>query len=133
MWSTGERVRALLQQLQSWKENSQSYPASRPELQNLPGPDVGEVTCMSPRVLGSFRVNLRFLVYLLPLAFVAGTLLHAKIWYLCLSVILLRLLLSAPFWRHRDRFPAFPASSGNSSTDNKAPTVVSSANLTPTV
>lgn len=132
MWRSGERVHALLRRLQSWKENSHSYPESRAEFQNLVSPAVGEVTCMSPRVLGTFRVNLRFLVYLLPLAIVAGTLLHAEIWYLCLSVILLRLFLSAPFWRYRDRLPAFPASSGNSSTNDKAAAAVSPANLTPT-
>ena len=132
MWRSGRRVHALLQRLQSWKENSESYPESRPELQNLPAPAIGEVTCMSPRVLGTFRANLRFLVYLLPLAFVAGVLLHAEIWYLCLSVILLRLFLSAPFWRYRDKFPAFPAPGANSSMSHKAATTASPANLTPT-
>ena len=132
MWSSGERVSALLQRLQSWKENSQIYPESRPELKNLPGPAMGEVTCMSPRVFGTFRANLGFLLYLLPLAFVAGTLLHAEIWYVCISVILLRLFSSIPYWRYRDRFPPFPASSGNSSMGDKAATAVSPANLTPT-
>jgi hypothetical protein len=132
MWSSGECVRALLQRLQSWKENSQSYAESRPELQNLPAPAVAEVTCMSPRVLGTFRVNLGFLVYLLPLAFVAGTLLHAEIWYLCLCVIVLRLFMSIPFWRYRDKFPAFPASSVISCSGGKTATASSPANLTPT-
>ena len=132
LWRAGERVQALLQRLQSWQENPQSYPQAKPELQNLPGPAIGAVTCMSPRVLGTFRVNLRFLVYLLPLAFVAGTLLHAEIWYLCLSVILLRLFLSVPFWRYRDKFPAFPASSGASSMTGKSATANSAVNLTPT-
>lgn len=84
---------------------------------------------MSPRVLGTFRVNLRFLVYLLPLAIVAGTLLHAEIWYVCLCVILLRLFMSVPYWRYRDKFPPFPTSSGTSSMAGKAATAGSPANL----
>lgn len=115
IWRSAERVRALLARLQSWKENSHSCPEATPELQNLPSPAIGQVTCMSPRVAGTFRVNLGFLIYLLPLAFLAGALLHVEIWYLCLSVILLRLFLSVPFWRYRDKFPVFPAPGGNSS------------------
>lgn len=130
MWRSEERVGALLARLQSWKENSQSYPETRPELQDLPSPAIGEVTCMSPRVVGSFRVNLGFLIYLLPLAIVAGTVLRVETWYLCLCVILLRLFLSAPFWRYRDKFPVFPASSSSSSVAEK--TAPSSADLTPT-
>ena len=85
---------------------------------------------MSPRVLGTLRVNLRFLVYLLPLGIVAGTLLHAEIWYLCCCVILLRLFMSVPYWRYRDKFPAFPASSGSSSMAERTATAGSPANLT---
>jgi Zn-dependent protease with chaperone function len=129
VWRAGERVRALYHRLQSWKENSQSYPEIRTELGDLPSPAVGEVTCMSPRVLGTLRVNLRFLTYLLPLAIVSGMLLHAETWYLCFCVILLRLFMSVPYWRYRDRFPAFPASSGTSSMNGKAATAGSPANL----
>ena len=131
MWRSGERVRSLYQRLQSWKENSQSYPEATPELQNLPSPAIGQVTCMSPRVAGTFRVNLGFFIYLLPLAFLAGTLLQVEIWYLLLSVILLRLIMSVPFWRYRDKFPVFPAPSGNSSVGEKAPATASPADLTP--
>ena len=132
IWHSAERVRALLARLQSWKENSQSYPETRPELQNLPEPAIGQVTCMSPRVVGSFRLNLRFLIYLLPLAFLAGTLLQVGIWYPCLCVILLRLIMSVPYWRYRDKFPAFPASSGISSMAEKVAAAASPADLTPT-
>lgn len=131
-WHSGERVRALLARLQSWKENSQSYPESKPELQNLTSPAIGAVTCMSPRVVGTFRVNLGFLIYQLPLAFVAGSVLHVEMWYLFLSVILLRLVMSVPYWRYRDRFPVFPAPSGNSSVGEKVPATASAADLTPT-
>jgi STE24 endopeptidase len=135
VWRSGERVRALLVRLQRWKENSGSYPESRPELQNLASPAIGAVTCMSPRVVGTFRVNLGFLIYLLPLAFVAGTLLHVETWYLCLCVIVLRLIMSVPFWRYRDKFPLFPvpAPSGNSSPVEKSAATASPADLTPTV
>lgn len=132
IWHSKERVRALVAQLQSWKEDSQSYPETRPELQNLTEPAIGEVTCMSPRVVGSFRVNLGFLIYLLPLAFLAGTVLQVGIWYPCLCVILLRLIMSVPYWRYRDKFPAFPAQGGNPSIGEKAPATASPADLTPT-
>jgi len=130
IWRSGERVRNLYQRLQSWKENSQSYPQSGPELQNLASPAIGAVTCMSPRVVGTFRVNLGFLIYLLPLALVAGTLLHVETWYLCSCVILLRLVMSVPYWRYRDKFPVFPASGGNSSPAEKS--AAASPDLTPT-
>ena len=85
---------------------------------------------MSPRVLGTLRMNLRFLAYLLPLAIVAGTVLHAEVWYLCCCVILLRLCMSVPYWRYRDKFPAFPASGGTSFMAGKAATMGSAVNLT---
>lgn len=130
VWRAGELLGALCHRLQSWKENSQSYPETRPVLENLPSPAVGEVTCMSPRVLGTFRVNLRFLVYLLPLAIVAGTLLHAETWYVCFCVILLRLFMSVPYWRYRDKFPEFRSSSGTASMAGRTATADSPANLT---
>jgi hypothetical protein len=106
MWKRREMLRVLCQRLQSWRQEPQPCPAVRPELANLQAPNLGEVSCLSPRKLGSFQVTLRVLGKLLFLALCAGILLHAEIWYLCGGVLVLRLFQSIPYWRYRDRLPA---------------------------
>ena len=80
---------------------------SRAELAELQSLNIGEVTCASPGSLGTLRMNTRIMGYLLPLAAGVGILLHAAIWYLCSTAIVLRLFHSIPYWRYRDTPPEF--------------------------
>ena len=107
MWKVRAEVRALCQRLQAWREHPHQYRAVRAELESLQAPQLGEVTCLSPRRLGSLKVFLRMLGELIFLALAAGISLHAEIWYLCTGVFALRLFMSIPYWRYRDRPPAF--------------------------
>jgi len=115
MWRLGAEMRALCRRLQAWQEQLQQQPAVRPELANLEAPKLGEVSCLSPRKLGSAGVFLRVLASLLLLSLCAGIPLHAEIWYLCAGVSALRLFLSIPYWRYRDRPPAFTSATDVSS------------------
>jgi hypothetical protein len=112
MWKVRAEVRALCQRLQEWRERPQQQSAVRPELATLQAPNFGEMMCLSPRKLGSARVFLRVLAKLLFLAVAAGISFHAEIWYLCTGVFGLRLFMSIPYWRYRDRPPAFVATCG---------------------
>lgn len=114
MWKVRAEVRALCRRLQAWQQQPQQQTAVRPELANLQAPNLGDVSCLSPRKLGSAQVTLRLLGKLLFLALCAGILLHAEIWYLCGGVFVLRLFQSIPYWRYRDKPPAFvPAGTGD--------------------
>ena len=114
MWKVRAELRALCRRLQAWHQQPQQQPAVRPELANLQAPDLGVVSCLSPRKLGSAQVTLRLLGKLLFLALCAGILLHAEIWYLCGGVLVLRMFQSIPYWRYRDKPPAFvPAGAGD--------------------
>ena len=115
MWKVRAELRALCRRLQAWHQQPQQQPAVRPELANLQAPDLGVVSCLSPRKLGSAQVTLRLLGKLLFLALCAGILLHAEIWYLCGGVFVLRVFQSIPYWRYRDKPPAFAASSAGES------------------
>jgi Zn-dependent protease with chaperone function len=114
MWKVRSEVRALCRRLQAWHQQPQQQPAVRPEFANLQAPNLSDVSCLSPRKLGSAQVTLRLLGKLLFLALCAGILLHAEIWYLCGGVFVLRLFQSIPYWRYRDKPPAFvPAGTGD--------------------
>ena len=112
MWTARARLRELCQRLQTWHRQGEQYPAVRAELAGLQSPNIGEVTCASPGSLGTLRMNVRIMGYLLPLAVGVGILLHAAIWYLCGTVIVLRLFHSIPYWRYRDTPPEFSPSCG---------------------
>jgi Zn-dependent protease with chaperone function len=112
MWTARARLRELCQRLQTWHRQGERYPAVKAELAELPSPNIGEVTCASPRSLGTLRMNLRIMGYLLPLAVCVGILLHAAIWYLCSTAIMQRLFHSIPYWRYRDTLPEFSPACG---------------------
>jgi Zn-dependent protease with chaperone function len=108
MWQTRARVRALGQRLQLWQTRPGQFPEVRPELAELHGPELGEVTCISPHKIGKWNVNVRLMGYLLPLAVGVGILAHAEIGYLCSAAFLVRMFQSVPYWRYRDVMPEFP-------------------------
>jgi Zn-dependent protease with chaperone function len=118
-WKVRAEVRALCRRLQAWHQQPQQQPTVRPEFANLQAPNLGAVSCLSPRKLGSAQVTLRLLGKLLFLALCAGILLHAEIWYLCGGVFVLRLFQSIPYWRYRDKHPAF-VSAGTGDISSKA-------------
>jgi len=108
IWHTRARVRAFARRLQEWHKNPQQYPEVRPELAELKAPEVGEVTCVSPSKLGSFKLNLRAMTNLWVLAVGVGVVLHTEIFYVCSAVFLVRIFQQVPIWRYRDRVPVFP-------------------------
>ncbi|MGO9084417.1 MAG: M48 family metalloprotease [Candidatus Sulfotelmatobacter sp.] len=108
IWKVRAELRALCRRLQAWHQQPRQQPAVRPELANLQAPSLGEVSCLSPRKLGSAQVTLRVLGKLLFLALCAGILLHAEIWYLCGGVFVLRMFQSIPYWRYRDKQTSDP-------------------------
>jgi Zn-dependent protease with chaperone function len=112
IWQTRARVRALCQRLQLWQKQAEPYPAVRPEFADLRPPELGEVTCQSPRLIGKWSVNVKLLAYLLPLGVGVGILLHAGIWSVCSTAFLVRMIQSVPYWRYRDVPPQFPPGAG---------------------
>jgi Zn-dependent protease with chaperone function len=108
VWKLRAGQREVFRRLQDWHENAKNYPEVRPELAGLGAPDIGEVTCLSPKKLGGIRLSVRTLGYLLPLAVGVSILLHAESGYLSLSVVALRLFQCVPYWRYRDEYPVFP-------------------------
>ena len=112
IWQTRARVRALGQRLQLWQKQAQPFPAVRPEFADLRPPELGEVTCQSPRLIGKWTVNAKLLAYLLPLGVAVGILLHAGIWSVCSTAFLVRMIQSVPYWRYRDLPPPFPPQAG---------------------
>jgi hypothetical protein len=107
-WQNGARVRTLAELLQLWQARAESYPAVRPEFAELHCPELGEVTCISPRKIGKRTVNAKILLYLFPLAVGVGVLMHAGIFYLCSTAFAVRMFQSVPYWRYRDQLPPFP-------------------------
>jgi Zn-dependent protease with chaperone function len=110
MWRTRSRLHSLTQRLQEWQRNPHQYPEVRPEFAELKAPELGEVTCASPSLLGTFKLNVKALAHLWPLALGVGILLHAEIFYVCQGVFLVRMFQQIPIWRYRDRMPLFPPS-----------------------
>ena len=108
MWTTRARVQALGLRLEEWRKSAQQYPEVRAEFAELKAPELGEVTCVSPSKLGSFKLNVRAMMHLWPLAIGAGILMHVEVFYLCSSVFLVRMVQQVPIWRYRDRIPVFP-------------------------
>lgn len=106
-WRTRTRVRKLYDHIQRWREQPLQHPDVRPGLQGLKTLELGQVTSISPRNLGKANVNIKVLSWLLLLAIGLSMLTHADMWYMCLSVIAVRLALSIPYWRYQDRVPAF--------------------------
>lgn len=107
VWQTRKRVRDLCARIQQWRQHSANYPDVRPELADLKPLELGQVTAISPTVLGKFGVNLKVLSWLAPLAVGVSMLTHTELSYLLTSVILLRLIHSIPYWRYRDQVPNF--------------------------
>jgi Zn-dependent protease with chaperone function len=112
IWRTRARVRALCRRLQLWQTQAEPYPAVRPEFAELRCPELGEVTCQSPRLIGKWSVNVKLLAYLLPLGVGVGILLHAGIWSVCSTAFVVRMIQSVPYWRYRDVPPPFPPGAG---------------------
>ena len=121
VWHSNEQVRALYQEIEQWRQQSMQYLEVRPELAGLKKLDLGQVTSISPAKLGSFAMNLRVLFLLVPMAMGVSMLVHAEMWYLIASMLALRLVQSIPYWRYRDRVPAF---SGRFETTPKARSAV---------
>ena len=107
-WKLRAGQREVFRRLLDWHENAENYPEVRLELAGLGAPEIGEVTCLSPKKLGGIRVSVRTLGILLPLAVGVSILLHAESGYLALSVVALRLFQCVPYWRYRDQYPSFP-------------------------
>jgi Zn-dependent protease with chaperone function len=109
IWDSNAHVRALAKRLQEWRRDASQFPVGRPGLADMKALDLGQVTSVSPKLFGTLRVNLRVLLMLLP--FVAGisVLLHANLSYLLMSVVLVRIVHSIPYWRYRDTNPIFSA------------------------
>src|SRR5207237_7365365 len=68
----------------------------------LPPPSLGEVTSMSPREIGSRRVEKLVLIWLLPLAIGISILLRVDaIWYVCGVDLIARLDVIIKYWKYR--------------------------------
>ncbi len=109
VWSTRARVRALCLQIQQWQVQAAQYPEARPELAYIKTLELGQVTSLSPSILGKANVNMKVSLWVLLLAIGISMLTHADLWYMCLSVVILRMIHSVPYWRYRDEMPPFQA------------------------
>ena len=107
MWKVRREMRQLCQRLQTWQQQPHQQAAVRPELARLEAPKLAEVKSLSPAELGSFSIFLRTFGKLLLLALWAGILLRGEIAYLCAGVFWIKLFQCIPYWRYRDRPPAF--------------------------
>jgi len=105
VWRTRAVVRELYDRLQAWQKNPASYPAVHEELSGLASPDIGGVKCVSPKVIGTMKANLKTLGYLIPMAAGVSLIFNVSMWYLCQTVILVRVFQSIPYWRYQDRPP----------------------------
>jgi hypothetical protein len=110
VWHTRKRVRELFARIQHWRQQPANYPDVRPELADFKPLELGQVTSISPAVLGKFGVNVKVLSWLAPLAVGASMLTHTGLGYLLTSVIVVRLIQSIPYWRYRDQVPNFSPS-----------------------
>jgi len=100
----------LGRRLQEWHSQTAQLLEPRPAFAELKALELGQVTSASPKHYGKFGVNLQVIVMLLLLSVGASMLTHAHMWYLLLSVILVRLVQMVPYWRYRDVLPGFPPS-----------------------
>ena len=70
----------------------------------LPPPSLGEVTSMSPREIGSRRVEKLVLIRLLPLAIGISILLRVDaIWYVCGVALMARVVELIPYWQYKEK------------------------------
>jgi len=70
----------------------------------LPAPSLGEVTSMSPREIGSRRVEKLVLIRLLPLAIGISILLRVDaIWYVCGVALMARVVELIPYWQYKEK------------------------------
>ncbi|HEV2396627.1 MAG TPA: M48 family metalloprotease [Candidatus Sulfotelmatobacter sp.] len=121
LWANRSRAQNLYQQVQNWRQQPSAY-APRPELTDLKSLELGQVTCTSPRELGSFQATLRVLLLLMPVSVVVSMLLHANTTYVLLSLLAVRLFESIPYWRYRDRIPQFGTSQPESAAMTRSAT-----------
>jgi hypothetical protein len=108
MWKAGAQVRETYARLDAWHNNSQSYPETRAEFTNLQSPEISEEKGASPRLLGKAKIFLRGLIYPMALAVITSIVLHVSLWYVCYTVIFVRIFQTIPYWRYRDRPPLAP-------------------------
>jgi uncharacterized membrane protein len=106
-WRSGKRVHELYDRLHDWQVNSSRYSEGKPELANLPKLEFTKVTSISPAAIGKWSLNIRVLGLLLPVTLGVAVLAHVDVWYLCTSVLILRLIQMVPYWRYRDVLPVF--------------------------
>jgi Zn-dependent protease with chaperone function len=111
IWRTRECVRELCCKLQDWHRGVGQFSEVRPELAELRSPELGEVTSVSPRAIGKWKVNVKVMGYLLPLAVGVSILTHAEMPYVCTTVVILRIFQTVPYWRYRDELPVMPIES----------------------
>jgi hypothetical protein len=108
IWSQTRQVLALYERLQSWRRNSGAYEPVRPDFADLQSPAIGQVTSISPKQLGTIKVNTKVLAQLLLLGIALSILTRAEMWYICGAVVVVRLIQCIPFWFYRESPVAFP-------------------------
>jgi len=126
IWRSRLRVRTLYRQIEEWRLQAAQYPEVHPKLADVKALELGQVTSISPRTLGTLKVNLRVGAYLLLCALALSMATQAELWYMSLSVAVVRMIQSIPYWRYRDVVPAFSPTSDNPSKARMASAAVGS-------